>query len=344
MILPKVFGKNPDREMLRQIMHSEHFHNGSFQNITETPMLAEGVSYRKILSDYFKKPSNVRPDRPLPYITNDLRSLFSESVSVIWFGHSSYLIHINGYNILVDPVFSGHASPFSGAVKCFEGTNHYTADDMPDIDLLIITHDHYDHLDYKTIISLKPKVKSVCTSLGVSSHLIYWGYNKTIITAFDWWDTQQFNETMVITAAPARHFSGRLFERGKTLWSSFIIEVAGFRLFIGGDSGYDTHFKTIGSRYKRFDLAILECGQYNAAWPHIHMMPEETVQASMDLHADLLLPVHWGKFVLANHSWNDPIERATSCAYKNGVPITTPKIGEIVKLGDKYPSEKWWLK
>jgi L-ascorbate metabolism protein UlaG (beta-lactamase superfamily) len=160
------------------------------------------------------------------------------------FGHSSYLIKHKGITVLVDPVFSGHASPFSFSVKAFPGSDIYKPEDMPDIDMLIITHDHFDHLDYKAVVTLQPKVKHIYTSLGVVSHLRFWGIPAEKITEFDWWDTQKITDNIQLTAAPARHFSGRKFGRGKTLWSSFILELNGYRIYIGGDSGYDSHFKT----------------------------------------------------------------------------------------------------
>jgi L-ascorbate metabolism protein UlaG (beta-lactamase superfamily) len=145
---------------------------------------------------------------------------------------------------------------------------------------------------------------------------------------------------MTLTAAPARHFSGRGIKRGGSLWASFILNIYGFTIYIGGDSGYDSHFKTIGDKYGPFDIAILECGQYNESWPYIHMFPEETVQASIDLKAKALLPVHWGKFTLAYHPWNEPVQRITKAA--EGVIVTTPRIGEPVVINKHYPNEVWW--
>ena len=199
-------------------------------------------------------------------------------------------------------------------VKAFDGSDIYTVDDFPEIDFLILTHDHYDHLDYKTIKKLKPKVKTIYCSLGLSSHLIYWGFNENIITEMDWWQTNKMADDMTLTAAPARHFSGRGLKRYKTLWSSFILKTSSYNLYLGGDSGYDSHFKEIGEKYGPFDIAILESGQYNTAWPLIHMMPEQTVQAALDLKAKVLLPVHWGKFTLAMHPWNEPVQRVLKAA------------------------------
>jgi L-ascorbate metabolism protein UlaG (beta-lactamase superfamily) len=243
---------------------------------------------------------------------------------------------------LIDPVFSGNAAPLSFMVKAFPGSDVYKAEDIPVIDYLILTHDHYDHLDYKTILKLKRKVKAIYCSLGISSHLKHWGIDTGIITEMDWWEEQQLDEAITLVATPARHFSGRGIKRAQTLWSSFVLQTATHRLFLGGDSGYDSHFKTIGEKYGPFDIALLEAGQYNTMWPLIHMMPEETVQAASDLQAKLLLPVHWGKFSLAMHAWNEPVKRVLARAKELNIPVRTPMIGEPTVLGTTYTMNNWW--
>lgn len=338
----KALGKNPSGKELEKVKQSPNFRNGSFQNLSPTQVMSEDTSFFKAFVNFINKPADNLPPSPLPSVITDLRKFKPEHPSVIWFGHSSYLIKTGNKNILVDPVFSGNASPFSFAVKNFEGSNVYRADDMPEIDILIITHDHYDHLDYKTIIALHPKIKKVCTSLGVASHLVYWGLDEKIITEFDWWDSREIAEGLMLTATPARHFSGRMFTRGKTLWSSFVLQSAEYKIFIGGDGGYDMHFKEIGDKYGPFDLAILETGQYNTYWPQIHMMPEESAQAAVDLKAKVHLPVHWAKFSLALHAWNEPVKRLLKAAEMLNVKVTTPMIGEPVIIGESYPSPQWW--
>jgi L-ascorbate metabolism protein UlaG (beta-lactamase superfamily) len=213
---------------------------------------------------------------------------------------------------------------------------------MPTIDYLILTHDHYDHLDFKTIRKLKNKVDKVVCSLGISSHLIYWGVGKEKITELDWWEATQLTANIRLTAAPARHFSGRGIKRGQTLWSSFILKTATHNLYLGGDSGYDTHFKKIGEEFGPFDLAILEAGQYNDMWPLIHMLPEETVQAALDLKAKALMPVHWGKFKLGMHPWNEPIRRVLEKAKELNVTVRTPKIGEPFFMSETFSGSSWW--
>jgi L-ascorbate metabolism protein UlaG (beta-lactamase superfamily) len=178
--------------------------------------------------------------------------------------------------------------------------------------------------------------------LGVGSHLKYWGFNINKITEMDWWESQQLKEDVSLRAAPARHFSGRGIKRGQTFWSSFILKTRYHNLYLGGDSGYDLHVKEIGNKYGPFDIAILEAGQYNTMWPLIHMMPEETVQAAVDLNAEALLPVHWGKFTLAMHAWNDPVKRVMDKAKELNMKVLTPKIGQPLVLGDSFQSESWW--
>jgi L-ascorbate metabolism protein UlaG (beta-lactamase superfamily) len=213
---------------------------------------------------------------------------------------------------------------------------------MPPIDYLILTHDHYDHLDYKTIIRLKNKVTSVYCSLGVSAHLKYWGYDGNRITELDWWQSSLLDNNLKLIAAPARHFSGRGIKRAQTLWSSFILKSANYNLYLGGDSGYESHFKEIGEKHGPFDIAILEAGQYNTMWPYIHMMPEETVRAAVDLKAKALLPVHWGKFTLSMHAWDEPVKRILQKAAELNMPVHTPKIGEPVAITSFRSSTKWW--
>jgi L-ascorbate metabolism protein UlaG (beta-lactamase superfamily) len=338
----QAFGKIPAGERLKRIQTSLNYKKGSFQNIHPTPVMAEDSSFWKTLKSYVNRPANTKPPVSLPFVKTDLRHLENDAPVIVWFGHSSYLLRINGLNILVDPVFSNHAAPFSFMVKAYPGADIYGVQDMPEIDLLIQTHDHYDHLDYETVTALLPKVRKVITTLGTGAHFEYWGYNKAIITELDWWSTAVPLPGIELTAAPARHFSGRGLTRGKTLWASFILKTLTHTIFIGGDSGYDTHFKETGNKYGPFDIAVLECGQYNAHWPYIHMMPEETVQAAIDLKAKMLLPVHWAKFTLALHPWNDPIQRVVKKAAALQLPITTPKIGEPVVIGKSYPDAHWW--
>lgn len=336
------FGRNPEGAHLEKIKKSSHYKEKGFQNQHLTPDLAEGTTYWDILKAYFVKVENKEPNQPLPSVKTDLKNLPNDAPSVVWFGHSSYFLKVEGKTILVDPVFSGNASPVSFFGSNYGGSNIYSLDDFPPIDLLIISHDHYDHLDYPTVKALQPKVKQVVTSLGVGSHLQHWGYSPSQINELDWWENTTVADSLEITAAPARHFSGRGFKRAQTFWSSFILKTPQYNLYLGGDSGYDTHFKEIGEKYGPFDLAILECGQYNHMWKYIHMMPEEVAQAAVELKAKTLLPVHWAKFTLGLHPWMEPIERVTKKAQALNVPVTTPMIGEVVQINRHYPNKAWW--
>ncbi len=339
-MLLKVLGKNPSGDELKKVEASSNYQNKSFRNLVPTPVMQD-VSMFSVLWKFMNKPKTAVPPKPLPSIKTDLKSLHGDAPVIVWFGHSSYLIKINGKHILVDPVFSGHASPFSFSMKSFAGTDVYNVDDFPPVDVLLLTHDHFDHLDYETLKKIVPKTSLICTSLGVASHLRYWGIT-TNIKEFDWWDNNEILAGMQLTALPARHFSGRTFVRNKTLWSAFVLETNNYKIFIGGDSGYGDHFKAISEKYSSFDLAILECGQYNEAWHNIHMMPEETVQACIDLKAKVLMPVHWAKFSLSLHPWNEPIKRVCKKAGELKIPITTPLMGEPVIIGNAYPESQWW--
>jgi len=335
-------GKDPWGDRLKKVRNSSNYRNDIFQNLSITEVMSEKGDFFKTFMKFLNKPKNTIPPQPLPSVKTDLKNLPDGKPVLVWFGHSSYLIKIDGKHILVDPIFSGYASPFKmKSAKNFEGTNVYGVDDMPDIDILLITHDHYDHCDYKTVLKLNSKTKHIITSLGVGSHMEYWGFDMNKVTELNWHESiEKFGLNFI--SKPARHFSGRSFKRAKTLWASFVLKTNNHSIYIGADSGYDTHFKEIGEKYGPFDLAILESGQYNEAWKSIHMMPEETVQASIDVKAKLLLPVHWGKFSLSLHPWNEPIERVMKKAEQINVAITTPMIGEPLIIGENYPVKKWW--
>lgn len=335
----KVFGKAPAAS---EMSKSPHYKNGGFHNLEHTVMMAPDANYFKIMKGFFGKGVDKEPARPFQLKKTDLKTLPADKNSLVWMGHSAYYLDLRGYKVLVDPVLSGHASPFSFSVKAFKGADLYGAADFPEIDVLLITHDHYDHLDYQFVTSIKNKVKKVVCSLGVASHLQYWGYDGSIISELDWWQSLDLGGS-VFTAVPARHFSGRLFKRNQGLWSGFVLKRERLNILLGGDSGYGQHFTEIGRKYGPFDLAILECGQYNTMWPNIHMLPEETVKAAKDLMAKVLLPVHWGKFSLALHSWYDPPVRVVQAAREQQQALAMPAIGENYEIGTTTTGE-WWNK
>ncbi|HEX2605983.1 MAG TPA: MBL fold metallo-hydrolase [Flavisolibacter sp.] len=337
------FGKAPDSKTRQQLQLSPQYRDQQFQNEHDTPNLAEGVSYMKVFKDFFfHKSKRNRPSVTLPSQKTELRHLDPALNLLVWFGHSSYFIQADGKTFLVDPVFSGHASPVNFTTKSFPGTDQYQPEDFPAIDYLVISHDHWDHLDYRTVTALKSKVGQVITGLGVGSHLIRWGFGKEQILERDWNQTIALPGGFQFITAPARHFSGRGLKRNQTLWSSFILQTPSLNLYLGGDSGYDTHFKQIGEEYGPFDLAILECGQYNPYWKYIHMMPEEVVQAATNLKAATLLPVHWAKFALSLHAWDEPIKRVMAEAERKNLPILHPMIGEQVLLKGTNLFTRWW--
>lgn len=330
-------------ERLKIMQSKPTYKNGAFENMEYTPALKEGESYFKVMQTFlFNKDKRNVPSRPLPTIKTDLKRIPIDQDVLVWFGHSSYFIQINGKKILVDPVFSDNASPIPGSVKAFKMTSTYTNDDLPEIDILIITHDHWDHLDYPTFLNIKNKVKTVITGLGVGSHLEKWGYPSEKIHELYWGESLTI-DSLQFTACTARHFAGRLFKRNSSLWSSFVLKSATYNLFLGGDSGYGKHFKEIGEKHGPFDLAILENGQYNESWKYIHLMPEEVILAAQDLNAKTIIPVHSSKFPLANHAWDEPLIRVSKEAIKQNYPIWTPQIGQIAYLNQPNKFSEWWI-
>ena len=337
-----VFGKHPAGESLKKINSLNNFVDGEFKNQSYTPTKPANVSYWTMLSAMIKGNKNGSPTEAIPHLAPDFTR--AEQLKITWFGHSSYLIQVDHLNILVDPVFNERPSPFQFiGTKQFLGTDFIKLVDLPVLDIVLFTHDHYDHLEYETVIKLKEKTGSFITSLGVAEHLVYWGIDRNKIKELAWGEQVSPLSNITFTAAPARHFSGRLFKRNQTLWSSFILKTKNNNLYIGADSGYDKHFAAIGETYGPFDLAILECGQYNTMWPLIHMFPEEVVQASVDLKANVLLPVHWGKYKLALHDWDEPIKRVVAKAEEMNHTIATPKLGESFFIDQDLPKTEWWL-
>lgn len=335
------FGSDARGDRLARMQSKPNYKDGAFDNLEHTPALAEGTTYRDLLRSFFfsKKERNV-PQDPIPVVENNLHDLPADSNVYVWFGHSSYFIQMDGKKILVDPVFSKYATPVRINVRAFNSTYNYTAEDIPEIDILVITHDHWDHLDYNTFMLLQPKIKHIVTGLGVGAHLEKWGYPASRISELYWGETVDVAGTE-ITSVTARHFSGRTFKRNTTLWSSFILD-GSKKIFLGGDSGYGKHFKEIGQQYGPFDFAILENGQYNDMWRYIHLMPEEVIMAAQDLEATYVIPVHSAKFPLANHAWDEPLIRVTKAAQENQVDIITPKIGQFVFLDSIGTNTAWW--
>lgn len=340
-----LFGKKPSGERLERLEKSKYYKNGQFHNLSHTPAFAEDASYFDALKELlFSKVKHTKPLDSIPHIKTDLSKLSTTDDFLIWFGHSSYLIQADQKRFLIDPVLTKNASPIYSTNNAFKGADTYHYDLLPPIDFLILTHDHYDHLDYTTLKKLKDKTKAVVCPLGVGEHLEYWGFPAKNIIELDWFENASLDKNIQITATPARHFSGRGFKRNNTLWASYVFQSKNLKLYLGGDSGYDHHFKEIGTKFGPFDLAILENGQYNYKWKYIHMFPEEVVKAAKDLQTKSFFPVHSSKFKLANHPWKEPLEKVT--AFSKNEPdlrLITPKIGEIVYLNQTSQTfENWW--
>lgn len=337
------FGELPSGERLERIRKSPFYKDGQFQNLSKTTMMAEGVNYFSLLKKQLFSKRTVPVDS-IPAIKTNLSGLASDEDVMVWFGHSSYFIQLDGKKILVDPVLSQNASPVSFTTKAFKGTDIYTADDIPGIDYLFITHDHWDHLDYETVMMLKPRIGKVVCGLGVGEHFQRWGFEPESIIEMQWDDVDVPDTGFTIHCLPTRHFSGRGLKRNQSLWVSYMVQTPTFKFYIGGDGGYDTYYTKFGETFGPIDLAILENGQYDMDWRYIHMLPEQVLQTAKDLRARRLMPVHSSKFSLSCHPWDEPLKRITAANQNKEQDIITPKIGEVVNLKDSTQVfEEWWV-
>lgn len=326
------FGRTPRGERFERIKQSPNYRNGEFQNLHETTLMtSDRGRFAGIWEFIFRKIDGLRPEQPVNAIKTDLRQIGRGKEVLIWFGHSSYLIQTGGKRILVDPVFC-MASPVSFVNKPFKGTDIYKPEDMPDIDYLIISHDHWDHLDYNTVKKLRDRIGTVICPLGVGEHFEYWGFDKGQIVELDWNEDSNLDSGFNIYCLPARHFSGRGLSSNQSLWASFLLQTPSQNIYIGGDGGYDTHYAEIGKRFPGIDLAILENGQYNEEWKLIHMMPEQISQAAKDLKAKKILTVHHSKYALAKHRWDEPLQNEENMRNQDSLNMLIPEIGEIVEL------------
>ncbi|AOW22133.1 hypothetical protein LPB138_14860 [Urechidicola croceus] len=342
------FGGDISKERQSLYTESIQFDNGIFVNTNRVNMdmsFLETLSLaRKFL---FEKVENGRPKQDIlvPKIDSSNIANYASPTRFLWFGHSTFLVQMNHKNILIDPMFSDVPAPHSMlGSKRFSSKLPIEIQQLPKIDAVLISHDHYDHLDYKSILVLKDKVGKFYTPLGVGIHLEAWGVLRENIIELDWWQETSFDDLKFV-CTPARHFSGRKFSnRQSTLWSSWVIQSETENIFFSGDSGYDKHFKEIGNKYGPFDFAMMECGQYNTLWPDIHMFPEETAQAGIDIKAKKIMPIHWGAFKLSMHSWTEPIERLTIKANELDLQVLTPKIGEPFLLNTNQSTKRRWWK
>lgn len=332
MNLPR-FGRLPSGERLERIERSPHYQDGEFLNLHPTTlMISDKGKLQGILEFLFSNKDGLYPDAPVPAIKTDLKALERDSSDImVWFGHSSYLLQLSGKRILVDPVFC-MASPVSFVNKPFKGTDIYKPEDMPDIDYLVITHDHWDHLDYETVKQLKNRVGKVVCPLGVGEHFEYWGFDRKNLVELDWQEKSVLDTGFVIHCLPARHFSGRSLASNRSLWASFLIETPSRKVFMGGDSGYDTHFAEIGKQFPQIDLAVLENGQYNENWKYIHTLPVYLGRVAKDLKAEQIITVHHSKYALARHRWDEPLKNEIKAAKEDSLNLIVPVIGEVVRL------------
>jgi len=287
--------------------------------------------------------TNLKPSNLLPEQIPDLEEFLNAdpALKTIWFGHSTILINIDGVILLIDPVFSDAASPLNFVGRRFQKPV-LQLNELPDIDFIVISHDHYDHLDFETIRYFVNKETTFIVPLGVGSHLESWGISSNRIVEKNWWE-KAILKNIVFVSTPAQHFSGRsMLDKNKTLWSSWIIQSKNHKIFYSGDSGYDVHFKEIGDKYGPFEVAFLETGQYDDLWLEVHNSPKESIQAYKDLKANVYFPVHWGMFSLARHTWNDPILQLFKYSRQQEVNIVAPKLGQIVNFGQKFTNSFWW--
>ena len=325
-----------------ELENSPNFDGKVFKNPIKTEMAAPKWDTMK---EFFKKGTNRKPNKPInteKFDTHNFQT--TDDLKFSWFGHSSVLLKIEGINLLIDPVFSERTSMFTWmGPKQFDYENYMSIKDLPKVDAVLISHDHYDHLDYKVILELKEKVDLFYVPLGVRVHLEKWGVAAEKIIDLDWWDEVKYGEDLKIVLTPSRHFTGRgLTNRMSTLWGSYAILGSEKKVYFSGDSGYFDGFKEIGEKFGPFDLAFIECGQYNEDWEAIHMMPKQSVQAAADVKAKNVVPIHWGKFKLSLHDWTEPVEVFIEEARKYTYKTLTPKPNEIILLSDDVKTNYWW--
>lgn len=345
--LHPTFGGNTDKDQKKTYHTFNNFQNGKFVNQVPTNMNMSMSTILSLLKDSMKGNKDRKPKEVLSVTPLVRKKINSKEDFLTWFGHSTFLLGLDGKKILIDPMFGPSPSPVS-----FLGSKRYSEeilsviDDLPFIDTVFITHDHYDHLDYRSIMSLKGKVGHFFVPHGVGVHLLRWGVSREKITEMNWWDEVEW-EGITVSAVPSQHFSGRgLRNRDSSLWVGWVLLGKKNKLYISGDGGYGHHFKQIGEKYGPFDLTLIEGGQYDRRWSEIHMKPEDSVQAHLDVKGKYMMLTHWGAFTLAHHSWTDPIERALIKAKEKEVNMITPKIGEVILLDEinEFPTTSWWDK
>jgi len=329
----------------QRVANSPQYGDGAFRNPGENIEFSFGTTIASMW-DFFFKGQDRKPNTALPMQEvnlSEFENATDNQLRVTWIGHSSLMINMDGIRILADPVFEKSAS-FFGPTR-FNGDLPVDVENLPDVDLVVISHDHYDHLNKHSIQKIHHKASSFIVPLGVGRILQSWGVPENKITELDWWEEHRVHDALTVVSTPAQHFSGRgLTNRNGTLWTSFVIRSENHSVFFGGDSGYFDGFKEIGERYGPFDMTFLECGAYNKKWAAIHMFPEQTVQAHLDLRGNVLHPIHWGTYDLAMHSWFDPMQRIAIAAKSAEVTLATPVVGGTTIYNEDSPNDAWWEK
>ena len=324
-------------------VNSPNFRDGKFRNIEEFKMMSDG-NFLTMMNRWMFGKEKRNPEVELPVVKTDLEKFLlsdNEVLKAVWFGHSTVLINIDGRIIMTDPVYAQKLS-IIGPSR-FTKKMPVDINNLPDLDLVIISHNHYNHLDLKTIEQIKDRVKHFYVPLGVGGYLRKKGVPSDKITEMDWWDEIKDASGLTIAATPAQHFSSRgIGDSNETFWVSWVISGPNHKIYYSGDTGYFDSFKEIGAKYGPFDMTFLENGAYDKMWHKAHLLPEETVQAHLELMGDVLLPVHWSAYNLAFHDWDDPIKRIKSASDSLEIKLTTPKIGEIVDYHNNIPNSEWW--
>lgn len=339
------FGRLPSGERLKKILESPHYFKDHFECLTPVKVMSDDVEKESRISATLKflfgDKTGLIPPAPVPTVKTDLMSLGDEDCA-IWMGHSTIYLQLAGRRILIDPVLSPYASPIFFVNRAFAGSNIYSPADFPKIDILAITHDHWDHLDYPTVAALKPKIEKILCPLGVGEYFEQWGFDVDDIIEEDWDSVVDFGRGLTAHVLPSQHFSGRLLTQNPTQWCAFAFVTPRLKIFCSGDGGYSNHFRDIGKKFNGFNFAFMENGQYNLAWHAIHMLPNETARASDDIFAAKVVPIHAGKFALARHEWNAPYLDLLAESENNNFELLTPKIGELIKFHGQQNFSRWF--
>ncbi|KAA1250058.1 hypothetical protein F0Q45_11790 [Mycobacterium simiae] len=340
---PAALGADP-KSIQAVSQRSPNFRDGVFVNLDPASMFQlDREELRLIGWELVVNRGGSRPTKPIPLATPEIYSGDASQLAVSWFGHSTALLEIDGYRVLTDPVWSNRCSPSDLVGPQRLHPAPVQLEGLPAVDAVVISHDHYDHLDIDTVQALVRSQRApFCVPLGVGAHLRSWGMPEHRIVELDWNESAQVDELTLI-CLPARHFSGRFMSRNNTLWASWAFVGPTYRAYFGGDTGYTKSFARIGADYGPFDLTLMPIGAYNTAWPDIHMNPEEAVRAHLDItESGLLVPIHWGTFRLAPHPWAEPVERLLTAAEPAQVPVVVPLPGQRIDPTAPLRFNPWW--